>query len=272
MDKFYKEDLNNLNFNFKNINCKFYLKKNGKLNYYPLHSLSNYLCVFNKKVLFNISNYPFFTLNNNYIIKSLLILAFIQKNSNLKYININKDTFLFNYSLATEDIILNLIYIESKLIKKINLSKLDILAFHYLILKFQHLDKKEDKEWIVELFFTTYLNLIVKEDIKEKYNIDISIYFPNYNKLYLFLVKKGYVKKFENIYYKKIVYNSNIIYNKYINNDNLELNSFKSRKKKLIKNFNDINLENYIDNLIGNNLNKDYIKYKFIELKKKYNI
>lgn len=269
MDIFYRDNLGNLKFNFKNIECDFYLKKNGKIKYYPLNPLSKYLCVLNGKLLFNISNYPFYTFNDDYVIKSLLILSFIQKNSNLKYINTNKDTFLYNNNL-TENIILDLIFIESKLIKK--LTNLNILSFHYLILRFQNSDSIKDKDLMVELFYTSYINLILKDEIKKKYNIDISIYFANYNKLYLFLKEKGYVTEFYNKYYEIIINNSKKIYNKYINANNIELNKYKMKKKKLIKNFNDLNLENYIDNLIGNNLNKNYIKYKFIELKKKYNI
>ena len=63
-------------------------------------------------------------------------------------------------------------------------------------------------------------------------------------------------------------------YNKYYEKllDNNEIEIFKKKNIKNIKNFKDINLMKIIDKYINNNFNKEYIKNKFIEIKEKYNI
>jgi len=274
MDNFYKNDLNNLKFNFKKINCNFFLKENGKINYYNLHHLRIYLCLFNNNIKYIKSNYFFDLYNNDYVIKSLLIISYIQKNSNLKYINSPYFSYIYNNSVKnTEDNILNILFIQERIFKEKNISFINILSFHFLMLKFQYNKTVSDKDLLIEIFYNNFIkDKFIINDIKKNYNKNILIDFANYHELYLFLKDKGYVKKFYNEYYDKILTNYNKMYNKYIINNKDELSKYKSKKIGSIKNFNSINLEDYIDKLINNNLDKDYIKYKFIELKKKYNI
>ena len=52
-----------------------------------------------------------------------------------------------------------------------------------------------------QLFFAYYVQSLVDE-IEKKYGIDLTLDFSNFNELYIFLKKKGYVNK----YYKEIIY------------------------------------------------------------------
>ena len=62
----------------------------------------------------------------------------------------------------------------------------------------------------------------------------------------------------------------NIFYKKIINDK--RINQYKIKKMKEIINFKDVDLIKIIDININNKFNKKYIKNKFIELTKKYNI
>jgi hypothetical protein len=265
----------------KKIKCKYFIKKDGSINHknynnfeFNINGINNFLCLINKSfrfILF-ISDIFLYNINTNQYISNLLLLDYIQKNSNLKYI-INDDIYYyFDKNKDSEDKVLNLLFINEKIEKLKNISILKKLSYHFLFLRLKYNNNISDDDILIEIFYTTYNKLFLKDDIKKKYNIDISIYFPNYKKFYIFLEKEGYVNKFYNQYYKKIINNCKELYLKYIDNNKDELDKYKSIKRKSIYNFNDIDLEDKIDKYVNNNVNKQKIKYKFIELKKKYNI
>ena len=275
---YYKDKLNNLTFDFQKHNCKFYLKKNGKMLYFP-HEIYKYICIFNKTFFYKQCYDTFRSLNNNFIIKNFLIFAYIQKNSNLNYIFFSdhkERIVLFDKNLIESfDIFLNILYIvqENLNSKKKKNSLLEILSIEFLYLRFSYCKKISDKDILIQLFYQIYIkDKKLKEEIKNKYNKDITLYFANYHDLYLFLKKEGYVKKFYNEYYQYIKDNSEKIYNNYILNNKEKLGIFKLKIEKKIQNFNDINLIDLIDNYVVKDKDKNYIKNKFIELRKKYNI
>jgi hypothetical protein len=58
-----------------------------------------------------------------------------------------------------------------------------------------------DNTLYAQLFFAYYVQSLIDE-IEKKYGIDLTLDFSNFNELYIFLKKKGYVNK----YYKEIIY------------------------------------------------------------------
>jgi hypothetical protein len=189
MDLYYESSINDLDFNFKNISCKFFLKKNGNILYFP-HEIIKYVCVFNKKSLYNISYTPFYLYNNDYIIKSLLIMAYIQKKSDLKYIYYKKKSYLLNSNPAeSEEKLLNILFIKDQLLL-INKKNIDIkksLMIDFLFLRLSYCSKITDKEIMIELFYTKYIiddKYLIKNNLKYNYNKDISIDFANYHQYY----------------------------------------------------------------------------------------
>jgi len=270
MDRFSKNKI-------KKIKCTYFVKRKGSIDHnviFNINGLNKFICLINKSFRFItfLEDIFLYNIKNNQYIDNLLLLAYIQKNSNLKYINHLNLCYYFDNNKDYENKILNFLFITEKLNNLKNISYLKILSYHFLLLKLKYYDNISDDDILIEIFYTTYIKSYLNDDIKKKYNIDISIYFSNFKDLYVFLDKKGYVNKFYNQESKKIINNYKKLYIKYIDNNKDELNKYKSIKRKLIYNFNDIDLEDKIDKYVNNNENKQKIKYKFIELKKKYNI
>ena len=69
--------------------------------------------------------------------------------------------------------------------------------------------------------------------------------FPNYNELYIFLKKKGYIKKYYDDYAKKIIINYVKFYKKL--DTEKKLIKIKKTIQNKIKDFNKIDLSKYIN-------------------------
>jgi hypothetical protein len=274
-DFFYKDKLNNLKFDFKKQNCNYYIKKNGEILYNP-YELDNIICLFKQNIFYSqIYGDIIILKNKNIIIKNLLIIAYIQKHSNLKYFKLRDNSIIiFNEEkIKSFDNFLNIIYIIENnldnLYKKNDILNVLCLEFYYY--RNCYYKKISDKKIIVYLFYMFYIYLIENE-IQEKYNINIKIEFSNYKELYIFLKKKGYVKKYYNYYYNYILTNYINVYDSYVKKNKNKLIKNRIKMVKKIEYFNNIDLKYIIDNEIPLNIDKQYIKNKFIELKKKYNI
>jgi hypothetical protein len=275
-------DINKFDINkFKNIlkiennNCLFYLKKNGKIIYYPINKNNNYLCILNDNLNIISQYFPLLEgKNESEILQKLIILKYLQ-NSDTKYFifkfkkETNND---YIYTFKEKNIEKFIIYYYySHNIKKYTSLKNQIeeyLAFCYIINKLLY-KRITDNKIFIKLFYEKYI-LIIKEEIYNKYKISLNN-FPNYNKLYLFLKDKGYVEYYYNIITKKIVKISKKIEKKFILNK-LDYEKFKLKKIKLIKNYKDIDLFELIDKHLNKKFDKTSIKNKFIAICKKYNI
>ena len=288
MDNYYSKNINTISLKefpiyFKNINSDFYLKKKGKLLFIPKENLLDYACFIYGKIKARVFNYPpkISGKNDDEMIKKLLLLYYIQNNFNLKYIKINdieyikniyiNNIYLYNPNVkGIEDIVLNILfYFDSLTIKYKNkkLSLLKNLTISFMILK--KTENNNNNNLLVKLFYEIYIFSDKIKDFLIKNNKNYYD-FANYNDLYIFLKKYGYVHTFYNIYAPKIIKNYRSIYRKIINNPKLE--QFKKNKMKEIKSFKDIDIIKYIDNYSDDIYNKKYIKNKFIEIIKNYNI
>ena len=266
---------------YKNIfplklnNCSYFLKKNGTFIYYPVYINNNYICILNNYLNLDVSFFPILKgKDENDILNRLLILKFLQNNDVKYYLSKSthkkpiKQIWTFkekNIEIFTE----YLFYIKN--IKKIINGKYDsnnLLAYNYILNKLVY-NKLSDNKNFIQLFYKIYINLI-KKDLFDKYNISYNN-FSNYNKLYLFLKKNGYV----NYYYKsimpKIIKLSKKLENKF-KSDKINYDKFKDKKIQLIKNYRDIDLFKLINTDLNKKFDKTSIKNKFIELCKKYNI
>ena len=283
MDNYYKKNINNLNINnFKisNIYCNYFLKKNGKIIYIPKFFLQYFICIINKKIFAEIIQFPYiYGKDEDNLIKHLLLLNYIKLNYNLKYIKLYNDKndnhiYLYNSDIkGIEDVIINLLFYKDILIKNKNIKQyftgnlIKLLTTQFMILKKS--TKLSNKDILIRIFYQTYIKSDEINNLLKKYNKNINV-FSNYNQLYIFLKKYGYVNKFYHIYAPKIINKYNIFYKKIINDK--RINQYKIKKMKEIINFKDVDLIKIIDININNKFNKKYIKNKFIELTKKYNI
>jgi hypothetical protein len=284
----------NIDLQFNKKYCNFFLKKNGKIKnggkkfyYYYYHSI---LCIYN--VILNNNNFNLilfphlYEKNENDMIRKLYIYFLMQK-KNFKYILINsnnfkysrenkilifkdeknKDTlleYIFLASIKREDNIYIYDYFYKNLSKKLITSFLRYKLFIY--------NKLSNKKIFVILFYNVYIYLI-EDELEKKYKKRLN-HFENFNTMYIFLKEKGYVDKYYNYYSIKMIKYYRTYYDrlKYFIQTFPHLEEYKKDIQKRIKNFNEINLLKIIDKCVHKPFNKEYIKNKFIEITKNYNI
>jgi hypothetical protein len=293
----------NISFNPNIKQCVYYLKKNGKMIHYNMNNYNKYLCVLNDYLNLNINYYPLLEDKNEYyIVKKLLILKYLQ-NNDLKYIVLIKDrkSDFINNSIINSYIDSDLIcsfkisninklikylyyfdivlkdYKKYKIIVPYNKKKhfysvniINYLSFLYITNKliFKKILKKTN---CIKIFYDFYI-FYLETELKKKYNTSI-FYFPNYHNLYLFLKKEGYVKKFYEKLVPKIIKTSVILEKKVLKNSKgKDYDDFKNDIISRIKKFKDVDLFDLIQNNLNKKFDKVFIKNKFIELCKKYNI
>lgn len=258
--------------------CNYYLKKNGKVKYLP-YEFNKYLCITKKIINSDFIRFPYiYSKNEDEFIKKLLILEYSKK-FNLKYFIISKNLiFIFNDDIkGNKDYAINILFLKyitnkNKDAEKFfygNIKKLLITSF--MINKLIKQSISNDK-LLINIFFEIFIKEI-KYELIEKYNKNMND-FANFNELYLFLKKTGYVDIYYNKYANNMIKNYKKFYKKLISFK--ELTKFKLKKSKEIKNFKDIDLMKIINNIANNyapnKFNKTYIKNKFIEIVEKYNI
>lgn len=268
---------NTLNLKINKLYCDYYIKKNGKIKFFP-YMYDRYLCMINNIDPISVVMFPYLYDKDEDALAKKIFILYVMQQRNFKYIKINdslnknNNYQIYLFDESKKDIVLELLFLvyiyESD--KKIDNyyfgTKLRALSTIFMISKLLY--KKSDKEILILIFYTSYIT-IIKNDIYHKYKKELSD-FKNYNDLYIFLKKNGYVDKYYNYYADKMIKNYNKFYKKIINHP--ELIDFKDNYKKKIKDFKKINLVKIIDKYVNNRFNKEYIKNKFIDLVEKYNI
>ena len=261
-------------FKLNNLYCNFFLKKDGKILYLPTQKYNLYICLLKKIINIIYIQFPDLTgIDEDSIVNKLLLLAYVQKH-NIKYYKINEIAIYIFHNDNEKDLIdilfLNhIIKIDEKMNRYFNGNLLKKLTTFFMISKITN-KKISDKNILISIFYNSYISSDeLKNELLEKYNITIQD-FPNYNKLYLFLKKHGYVDKYYNMYAPKMLKNYKTFYKKLISNK--KRINFHLKIIKKIKKFSDINLLKIADSYVNNKFNKKYIKNKFIELSEKYNL
>lgn len=281
------KNIKNINYPFDINKCKFFLTKEGKYIYYPLNQFNIYYCMLKNILYGQYIKFPNLVgVNEDDIIKKLLIIAFLQK-QNFKYIldkKNNKESIkIFNYinillfnnsKKYNNNIILYYFLNEQKNIIKIKkeLKKNKIRHYneHYFDIMIEFIKNRiiyskkiKNNDIFIKVFYGYYILL------KDKFKNELEN-VSDYHSFYLIMKKKGIV----NLYYKDIV---PYVLKNYKNIIKKLLTSQKFKKEKInilkkVKNFKDININNLINKYVNKKYDKKYIKNKFIELSKKYNI
>jgi hypothetical protein len=256
--------LKNLQYKFDISYCSFFLQKNGKIIYTPINRYHSYICIIKKIKYGTLIQFPYlYGKNEDEIIYKLLLMSYCKK-KNLKYIKIDQhNIYLFNNNVKNiEEIILNLFVSTKKL--KVETYTEDIMntfMFNRLLTS----KKISDEKIFIEIFYKHVFKY--KKEIEKDYGINMNN-IQNYNELYKLLKKVGFVDE----YYNKLVPYILKMYKKKYKTITKIFNNERKKYIKKIKNFSDINILKLIDENIITNYNKTYIKNKFIELSKKYNI
>jgi hypothetical protein len=249
---------------FYSHKCTYFIQKNGKIKYIP-NDYKRVLCCLLKNKNTELED-TFLKLEGhkvNIIIK-LLLFRFCQI-KNINYILYQKENQLIIFHNNTKNIksILNYLFFKKYYSKKINNIYINkYISFKYLI---KNLNKTD---MITNIFYQNFIYKI-KSELKEKYNVMLTD-FDNYMELYTFLEKKGYVK----FYYEKevsyILRESKKIYEKVLSDPRLE--EFHRKNMYKIMKFQNIDLMEKLEKAVPDKLNRQYIKNKFMELQKKYNL
>jgi hypothetical protein len=269
------KNLKKINYPFNSSFCKYFLKKDGSIIYYPNNRFNNFYCLIQKYKHTLKINFPnLYGKDNDEIVLQLLIYKYLQK-KNIKYIKLDKNfILLFDGDIKNiEDTILNLFYIDKHLNKNISIN--DSIIFDFIFHRLLLPNKITNNNIMINIFYEIFNTDNIKriKKFKKIFNINL-LEIPNYHELYLVLKKIGFVKKFYKDIVPNIIKNYKKVYNKLLinANKNNKLSKFKTKYLKKIKNFNDIDIIKLVDNNIIKEYNKIYIKNKFIELSKKYKI
>jgi hypothetical protein len=280
-----KNLLNYLDISFNKKYCEREFKKNGKFKYLPFLKnnnfyLNRFLCIVNKIILSNQVLFPYlYDIDEDHIVNKMLILSYIKKNYNLKYIYLTKNLIeLYNNDdKYIEEKVVNYYFVKYAFENDINFFNsitntiIKRLSLTFLYGKLTSSNKIKNKTIFIYIFYYTYIKDIdFENEIYKKYNLKISKDFANYNDLYIFLKNKGYVDKFYNNYTKKIIKTYKKTYKKILNHP--LFNEYIKKQKEEIKLFSDIDILKMVDSDVDSKFNKKYIKNKFIQLSKKYNI
>lgn len=263
--------LKNLNYHYNILYCSYFLEKNGKILYQPTNRYYPYLCLIKKIKYASLINFPsLYGKNEDEIVNKLLLISYLKK-MKFKYIEIDKNSiFLYNNEIKNiEDIILNLHNMEnSPENDSENIYNLKKITLQFILKRLLTSKKISDENIFIEIFYSYIMNTITHKYLT-KYHVDINN-IPNYRELFKLLKKFGFVDLYYNKYVPYILKNYKKIYKEIQKIQ--DTNELRKIYRKKLKNFNDINIFKLIDKDVINSYNKTYIKNKFIELSKKYNI
>ncbi len=154
------------------------------------------------------------------------------------------------------------------------------LGYYYFTQSLMTYEKPKDEIISVQLFYTFYIYLI-RDELIEKYNIDIrnTDIIANYKKLYMLLDKLGYVKRFYKTLYPKAKLLSTKLEKKLINHPKyIELlkyfNSYKPFEDKVLYDIQDIDIKRLIQVHVEKPLDQSYIlaQYKRIQENRNFGI
>ena len=257
-------------------NCNFLLKKNGKIIHTP--GIVNELFCFVKKYknVYLLNFDEFNGISENYIINKLLLFQRL-KEYNLKYLHIdNKNIYLYNYSKNIENKLIFILFIDhltkikryDKYLTYFYGTQLKRLSTYFMFLKLIY-KNISDENILINLFYNKYIDDIDVTNYLKLNKVNKNS-FSNYHQLYIFLKNGGLVDKYYNEYAPKILKNYHIIYNKFSKLKKFQ--EFKNKELKKVKLFKDLDLLEVLDKNVNKRFNKEFIKNKFIELAKKYNI
>lgn len=268
-----------------NDDCKYYLKKNGDVRKFKKNIGTRYqklLCILNNQTQFDLVNFPYLYGNEERVLKKLIIIHELQKHKNIKYLMIqnkkNSDfpdysmmiirdkylkeyciaNFLHEYARKYDKEFYNMFFgdteSEEGLVRTITANSLQIkLLFNQI----------SNQEFLTRAFYALYVKYYLNKELIQKYGKDLKD-FHNYHELYLFLQKKGYVKKFYQEYGPQIL---RLIprFISFIEN-HPDFDKYMNQTQRKLKDFSKLSIPKLLNQFLPKMMDKDKIYLDYLKL------
>ncbi len=265
--------------------CKFSIKKEGYLRKYKKNIGKTYqylLCLLNDKIRFELIPFPYLYGNEDRVLKKLFIIHKLQQQKDIKYLLIqskkNSDfpddtililrekylkeycisTFLLYYASKYDKEFYNMFFgdteSEEGLIRTITANSIQLKLSFNLI---------SNQELLTRIFYVFYVKYYLNKELIQKYGKDLKD-FHNYHDLYLFLQKKGYVKKFYQVYGPQIL---RLIprFISFIQN-HPDFDKYMIQTQRKMKNFNKLSIPKLLNQFLPKNMDKEKIYLEYLKL------
>ena len=265
--------------------CKDEIKKNGNIRKFKKNIGIKYqhlLCLLNYQTRFDLVDFPYLYGNEDRVLKKLLIIHKLQQQKDIKYlmiqdnkksdfpdysINILREkylkeycisSFLYFYASKYDKEFYNMFFgdteSEEGLIRAISANSIQF-KLHSLNISYQEL--------LTRIFYKEYVKYYINKELIQKYGKDLKD-FHNYHDLYLFLQKKGYVKKFYQVYGPQILRLIPRFISFIENHPDFDKYMIKTQRK--MKSFNKLSIPKLLNQFLPKNMDKEKIYFEYLKL------
>ncbi len=265
--------------------CKFYIKKNGDIRKFKKNIGTKYqhlLCLLNYQTRFDLVDFPYLYGNEDRVLKKLLIIHKLQQQKDIKYLLIRdnkksdfpddtililREKYLKEYCISTF-----LLYYASKYDKEFyNMFFGDTESEEGLIrtitansiqYKLGSLNMS-NQELLTRIFYRLYVKYYLNKELIQKYGKDLKD-FHNYHELYLFLQKKGYVKKFYQVFGPQIL----LLIPRFISfiENHPDFDKYMIQTQRKLKHFNKLSIPKLLNQFLPKIMNKEKIYLEYLKL------
>ncbi len=265
--------------------CKFYIKKDGDIRKFKKNIGDKYqslLCLLNNKIRFDFLTFPYLYGNEDRVLKKLFIIHKLQQQKDIKYIivqeikkvdfpdysiNILREKYLKEYCISSflhfyaskyDKEFYNMFFgdteSEDGLIRAISANSIQF-KLHYLDIG--------NQELLSRIFYIEYVKYYLNKELIQKYGKDLKD-FHNYHELYLFLQKKGYVKKFYQEYGPQIL---RLIprFISFIQN-HPDFDKYMTQTQRKLKDFHKLSVPKLLNQFLPKNMDKEKIYLEYLKL------
>lgn len=265
--------------------CKYYIKKDGNIRKFKKNIGTKYqhlLCLLKNKSKFDRITFPYLYGNEDRVLKKLVIIHQLQQHKDIKYLIVqdkkNSDfpdftmmilrekylkeycisNFLYEYARKNDKEFYNMFFgdteSEEGLIRTITANSIQFKLYLTTI---------SNQELLIRIFYALYVKYYLNKDLIQKYGKDLKD-FHNYHELYIFLRKKGYVKKFYQVYGPQIL---RLIprFISFIEN-HPDFDKYMIQTKRKMKNFNKLSVPKLLNQFLPKMMDKDKIYLDYLKL------
>ncbi len=265
--------------------CKYYIKKDGDIRKFKKNIGTRYqslLCLINNQIRFDKTEFPYFYGNEERVLKKLLIIHKLQQQKDIKYLIIEENkksdfpddtimilrekylkeycisTFLPYYASKNDKEFYNMFFgdtdSEEGFIRTLTANSIQLKLYSIKI---------SNQEFLTRIFYGLYVKYYLNKELIQKYGKDLKD-FHNYHELYLFLKKKGYVKKFYKVYGSQILH----LMPRFISfiQNHPDFDKYMIQTERKLKDFNKVSIPKLLNQFLPKNMDKEKIYLEYLKM------